>query len=97
METMNYEYPASTKVPKRACVGVVASGDLEVLLQPSKDSKSHVFIQTSVVGFGDTWKSVMDWFFGQYTDAADIVIHDAGATPGTVVLRLQQAVEESKS
>ncbi len=97
METMNFEYPASTEVPKRACVGVVASGDLEVLLQPSKDSKSRVTIQTSVLGFKDTWKSVMDWFFGQYTDAADIVIHDAGATPGTVVLRLQQAVEESRS
>jgi len=97
MEIMNFEYPASTKVPKRTCIGVVASGDLEVLLQPSKDSKSHVQIMTSVTGFNETWKAVMDWFFGQYTDAADIVIHDAGATPGTVALRLQQAVEESRS
>jgi len=97
METMDFEYPASTKATKRACVGVVASGDLEILLQPSKDSKSHVRVMTSVTGFGQTWKAVMDWFFEQYTDAADIVIHDAGATPGTVALRLQQAVEESGS
>lgn len=97
MEILNYEYPASTTVPKRACVGVVSSGDLEVLLQPSRDSTSRIHIETSVTGFGDTWTAVMDWFFGQYTDAADIVIHDAGATPGTVVLRLQQAVEESRS
>ena len=42
METMHFDYPASTTVPKRICLGVVASGDLEVLLQPSKDAQSHV-------------------------------------------------------
>ncbi|WP_300808321.1 malonate decarboxylase subunit delta [uncultured Desulfovibrio sp.] len=97
METMRFDYPASTTVPRRVCLGVVASGDLEILLQPSTDGKSHVLIQTSVTGFGDTWKAVLDWFFSTYTDAADIVIHDAGATPGTVALRLQQAVEESRA
>jgi len=97
METMHFDYPASTTVPKRICLGVVASGDLEVLLQPSKDAQSHVLIQTSVAGFEQTWKAVLDWFFSTYTDAADIVIHDAGATPGTVAMRLQQTVEESRS
>jgi malonate decarboxylase delta subunit len=97
METMTFEYPASTKVPSRAQVGVVASGDLEILLQPSKDLKSFVSVQTSVAGFGSSWKAVLDRFFENYTDAADIVIHDSGATPGTVALRLQQAVEVSRS
>lgn len=97
MEILHFEYPASTQVPKRVCLGVVASGDLEILLQPSKDNKTHVEVMTSVTGFGETWKAVIDWFCSSYTDAADIVIHDSGATPGTVALRLQQAAEESRS
>lgn len=97
METMRFDYPASTTVPKKVCLGVVASGDLEILLQPSSDGQSHVFVQTSITGFAETWKAVLDWFFSTYTDAADIVIHDAGATPGTVAMRLQQTVEESRS
>lgn len=97
METMTFEYAASKKAPNRAHVGVVASGDLEILLEPSNDLKSCVTIQTSVTGFGSTWKAVLDRFFENYTDAVDIVIHDSGATPGTVGLRLQQAVEVSRS
>jgi malonate decarboxylase delta subunit len=97
METLNFEYAASTTVKNRAVVGVVASGDLEVLIEPSKEMKASVTVQTSVVGFKNTWKAVLDRFFETYTEAALITIHDSGATPGTVALRLQQAVEVSKS
>ncbi len=54
-------------------------------------------ITTSVDGFGKTWKLVMDRFFSRYQYAASIEIHDFGATPGAVALRLEQAVERSQA
>lgn len=94
MEQHRFEYASATRrVAKRAHVGVVASGDMEVLLQPSDTGAALVTIQTSVNGFGDSWKAVMDRFFSDYDGAVLIHINDAGATPGSVMLRLKQAVE----
>jgi malonate decarboxylase delta subunit len=97
MEKLSFEYPASGEKPKRAHVGVVGSGDLEILLEPSGDEKAHVAIQTSVAGFASTWKAVLDRFFDGYEEAASFDIRDCGATPGTVAMRLQQAVEVSRT
>jgi malonate decarboxylase delta subunit len=97
MERLHFEHAASQPIKQRAHVGVVGSGDLEVLLEPSPDEKTHVTITTSVDGFGKTWKLVMDRFFSRYQYAASIEIHDFGATPGAVALRLEQAVERSQS
>lgn len=36
MEQLSFEYKATKSVTKHAYVGVVASGDLEILLEPSK-------------------------------------------------------------
>jgi malonate decarboxylase delta subunit len=96
MEQIELNYPAKSKVSKRAHVGVVGSGDLEVLLEPVEGEVAHVFIRTSVNGFGDTWKAVLDRFFTTYDGAVRIQINDAGATPGSVQLRLAQAVEASE-
>jgi malonate decarboxylase delta subunit len=96
MEQIEFDYPAKHKVLKRAHVGVVGSGDLEVLLEPLEGDRAHVSIQTSVDGFKDTWKAVLDRFFAKYEGAVRIQIHDAGATPGSVLLRLEQAVEVSQ-
>lgn len=96
METLNFDYPASQPVPQRVHVGVVGSGDLEVLLEPSQDEQAHVTVRTSVDGFGEVWQAVLDRFFARYDLAAAIQINDAGATPGTVTLRLAQAVEGSQ-
>jgi malonate decarboxylase delta subunit len=96
MEKLNFDYPASQPVRQRAHVGVVGSGDLEVLLEPSSDEMAHVAIRTSVDGFAQIWKHVMDRFFSRYQGAAAIEINDFGATPGMVTLRLEQAVERSK-
>jgi malonate decarboxylase acyl carrier protein len=63
MERLHFEYAASQPIKQRAHVGVVGSGDLEVLLEPSPDQKTHVTVITSVDGFGKTWKLVMDRFF----------------------------------
>lgn len=97
MEQFEFGYPAKRKAPKRAHVGVVGSGDLEVLLEPIDGTTASVRIRTSVDGFENTWEKVLDRFFSQYDGAVHIEINDAGATPGTVSLRLQQAVEASES
>ncbi|MBB5046210.1 malonate decarboxylase delta subunit [Rhodopseudomonas rhenobacensis] len=97
MEILNFEFPSSKVKARRAHVGVVGSGDLEILMEPSVDGETRVTIQTSVAGFVDTWKAVVERFLQQHPEAANIEIHDFGATPGTVALRLQQAVEVSKS
>lgn len=96
MEQFEFTYTARRKVSKRSHVGVVGSGDLEVLLEPAGDAAASVRIRTSAEGFETTWKAVLDRFFSQYDGAARIEINDAGATPGNVFLRLQQAVEASE-
>jgi malonate decarboxylase delta subunit len=92
MEQLTYIYPASGVITSRAHVGVVASGDLEVLLEPSGTEHSRVTVTTSVDGFGVVWKHVLDRFFSRFHGAAVIEINDFGATPGLVALRLAQAV-----
>ncbi|BAN23528.1 malonate decarboxylase subunit delta [Caballeronia insecticola] len=96
MENMRYEYPAKRPVTRPAHVGVVGSGDLEVLLSPSPDAHAEVVIRTSVDGYGHVWKSVLDRFFQRYDGAAKIEVNDFGATPGVVMLRLNEAVEASE-
>ena len=94
MEKFEFDYPAAKRrITKRAHVGVVGSGDMEILLEPSTTECAHVSIATSVNGFRDTWKAVFDRYFSRFDGAANIQINDAGATPGSVLLRLEQAVE----
>ena len=97
METLSFEYPASRPVARRVHVGVVGSGDLEVLLEPSEEDRAYVTVRTSVDGFGETWKVALDRFFSRNDLAARLEINDQGATPGTVGLRLAQAAEEARS
>src|SRR5215813_10164754 len=94
MEQIEFSYPAAKRrITKRSHVGVVGSGDMEVLVEPSTGEGAHVSITTSVNGFRDTWKAVFDRFFSRFDGAVRIQINDAGATPGSVLLRLEQAVE----
>jgi len=97
METIRLDYPAQHTIPRRAHVGVVGSGDLEVLLEPSQDNQAHVLVNTSVDGFGVAWKNVLDRFFARFQCAVSIEINDFGATPGTVMLRLEQAAEAARA
>ncbi|SMG59645.1 malonate decarboxylase subunit delta [Paraburkholderia susongensis] len=102
MEHLTFDYPAQRAVTTRAHVGVVGSGDLEVLLSPAAAGASgpalaaHVVVRTSVDGYGHIWKSVLDRFFTRYDGAARIEINDFGATPGVVALRLAEAVEAAE-
>ncbi|MGA7779225.1 MAG: malonate decarboxylase subunit delta [Paraburkholderia sp.] len=96
MEHLTFDYPAQRAVTARAHVGVVGSGDLEVLLSPATAMSAHVIVKTSVDGYSHIWKSVLDRFFSRYDGAAQIEINDFGATPGVVALRLAEAIEEAE-
>jgi malonate decarboxylase delta subunit len=100
MEHLTFDYPAQRAVTTRAHVGVVGSGDLEVLLTPAAPGNgsltAHVVVRTSVDGYSHIWKSVFDRFFTRYDGAAHIEINDFGATPGVVALRLAEAVEAAE-
>ena len=79
-----------------ALVGVVASGNLEVLMEPAPAAGScRVVVNTTAQGFGKIWQAVLEDFFSRHevSDVA-ISINDAGATPAVVSLRLDQALEE---
>jgi malonate decarboxylase delta subunit len=95
MEVLEFQFSVKGKAKGRAHVGVVGSGDLEVLLEPHEGAMAHVRVRTSVTGFSEQWQAVLDRFFRQYDKAVAIEINDAGATPGVVALRLAQAAEAS--
>jgi malonate decarboxylase delta subunit len=100
MENLTFDYAAQRAVHVRTHVGVVGSGDLEVLLSPNDENgglKARVIVNTSVDGYGHIWKSVLDRFFTRYDGAARIEINDFGATPGVVALRLAEAVEAAQA
>jgi malonate decarboxylase delta subunit len=97
LETLNFEYEAKEPLICQAHVGVVGSGDLEVLIEPSDGPTAQVRVRTSVDGYATVWKAVLDRFFTHFEFAAKVEINDFGATPGTVTLRLEQAAEEARS
>jgi malonate decarboxylase delta subunit len=82
---------------KAALVGVVGSGNLEVLIESSAlDGACTIDINTAARGFGAIWEAVMRDFHQRWKrDLADvaIAINDMGATPAVVSLRLDQAVQ----
>lgn len=96
LETLVFEYPATKRLTQRAHVGVVGSGDMEILLEPSSDPHIRIEVRTGIKGFGKTWKLVLDRFFMTHDVASNIKINDFGATPGVVALRLEQVMEVSK-
>jgi malonate decarboxylase delta subunit len=78
-----------------AIVGVLGSGNLEVLVEPvALGGACEIEVSTAARGFGTIWQAVMKDFFARHR-AGDIRIsvNDAGATPAIVSLRLDQAIE----
>lgn len=76
-------------------VGVVGSGNLEILLERAVGRDCRVHVQTSARGFGATWEAVVRDFHQRHPLAGvRISINDMGATPAVVSLRLDQAVSE---
>ncbi|MBU3845648.1 MULTISPECIES: malonate decarboxylase subunit delta [unclassified Acinetobacter] len=95
MEILNFEFSAGSSPTKNALVGCVGSGDLEILMQPSQTGKMSIQVVTSVNGSSQRWEKLFERMFAEQTPpAVHIDIHDFGATPGVVRLRLEQAFEE---
>jgi malonate decarboxylase delta subunit len=76
-------------------VGVVSSGNLEVLIEPAiLNGACEVTVHTAALGFGAVWEAVMSDFHARWLLAdTRISINDMGATPAVVSLRLDQAAE----
>ena len=77
-------------------VGVVASGNLEVLVEAADlAGRVRVEVATSARGFEAIWDAVLRDFADRHGVAGlKLSLNDAGATPAVVSLRLDQAVEE---
>ncbi|MEW6761838.1 MAG: malonate decarboxylase acyl carrier protein [Pseudomonadota bacterium] len=97
METLQFRFESGSRplagIPQ--LVGVVGSGNLEVLIEPAQlGGACEIEVRTAAMGFGATWEAVMADFHARWQLAdARISINDMGATPAVVGLRLDQAVE----
>ncbi|TBU93309.1 malonate decarboxylase subunit delta [Stutzerimonas kirkiae] len=95
METLSFVFPAGEPAKARALVGCVGSGDLEALLEPGEKGSLKIQVVTSVNGSAPRWQQLFERMFEeQRPPALNIDIHDFGATPGVVRLRLEQGLEE---
>ena len=97
METLSYHHAAQHRAggsKSVAIVGVVASGNLEVLVERIlPDAECEVDIRTAAEGFGAVWMAVVaDFIERRSPGGLKISINDGGARPDTVALRLAQAV-----
>lgn len=97
METLQFRFEQGTRslAGTPQLVGVVGSGNLEVLIEPAPlGGACEIEVRTAAVGFGATWQAVMADFHARWQLCdARICINDMGATPAVVGLRLDQAVE----
>lgn len=76
----------------QAITGVVASGNLEVLLERLlAPDVCTVEIETPINGYGTVWEAVVsDFVVRAQPGGIRITINDGGARPDTVFLRLLQ-------
>ena len=98
MEHLEYRFAGGRALHEAQprIVGVVASGNLEVLIAPMPlDGACVIDIRTPVRGFASVWEAVVADFFARHPFAnVRVSINDNGATPATVALRLDQAARE---
>ena len=98
MERLNYCFSGGkpARLGEARLVGVVGSGNLEVLIESAANSNvCGIEINTAANGFGKIWEAVVADFFERHRLVGmRISINDNGATPAIVSLRLDQAVEE---
>src|SRR4051794_17920673 len=97
IETLDYELAGATSPGTFApiLVGVVGSGNLEVMLEPCDGAACRFHVETSARGFGAIWQAVIQDFHQRHPLAGvQVSIHDMGATPAVVSLRLAQAAAE---
>ena len=97
METFKVKHTAKKRAPGKkdlAIVGVVASGNLEVLLERVlPGERCEMDIATPMKGYDDTWQAVVTEFVERCSPGGlRISVNDGGARPDTVLLRLMQGV-----
>ncbi|MBB4725263.1 malonate decarboxylase acyl carrier protein [Xanthomonas perforans] len=98
METLRYRFDGQRGARaglEHALVGVVASGNLEVLVERVPlEGAMEIEILTAARGFGAIWQAVLDDFAARHPlRDVRISINDVGATPAVVSLRLEQALD----
>ena len=96
MESFTLHHAASRPLggaARQAIVGVVASGNLEVLAERVEPAEAcAVEICTAADGFGEVWRAVVADFVERCAPGGvRFSINDGGARPDTVMLRLMQA------
>lgn len=97
MEKLSFNLTAANRAGgtrAQAIVGVVASGNLEVLLERALPPEvCMIDIATSAHGFGAVWEAVArDFVTRRAAGGLRISVNDGGARPDTVALRLAQGV-----
>lgn len=100
LETLHFELPGQHPQPpfRPFLVGVVGSGNLEVLFEARPGSGQCSFdVQTSARGFQAIWAAVLQDFQDRHALCGlHLSLHDMGATPAIVSLRLQQGLAQLK-
>lgn len=79
-----------------AIAGVVGSGNLEVLFERDVKSpdKMECFVESPIPGYEDSWFAALSDFATLYpVGGTKVTIHDQGADPTVVTLRLRQAYD----
>lgn len=97
IESMDFSFDGHRAAGQFApvLVGVVGSGNLEVLLEPHAPPACQVHVETSAHGFRTIWQAVLYDFHARHDLAGvRLSINDMGATPAVVSLRLDQALAE---
>jgi malonate decarboxylase delta subunit len=99
MEHLEYEFKSAngtiTTRKKSSIVGVVASSNLEVMMESQQlDGKCVFVIDTAAGGFAASWEAVIADFMDRHHPAdLRVSINDNAASPAVVSLRLDQAYE----
>ena len=100
MEHYKFNFDSNSSSKKRkpyTVAGVVASGNLEILVEDNKNNTETTSfdIKTSTEGYEEIWKSVISDIVNEYEiGGLNFSINDGGAVPAIVSLRLRQAIEE---
>jgi len=105
LETLHFSFTGTQPAGRFApvLVGVVGSGNLEVMIEPLAESdgtagECRLEISTSARGFAPIWRAVAEDFHARHPlGGVRISINDMGATPAVVNLRLDQAVAQMRS
>ncbi len=98
MESLRFEFTGTRLASPFApvLVGVVGSGNLEVLIEPATEPAAaalcRIEVATSARGFASIWEAVLRDFHDRHGfQGLRVSINDMGATPAVVSLRLDQA------